>query len=519
METEDLDLGRERDTIKDYEPEMEGFKDYVFYLLETKGVNEKKSFSTSIYNAIQPSRVINHVPTPEAMEFLILAGDNGDFSKLEKFCKKSSKLMFKYWNILYPDKPRTSMLGILFRTLTQDMDISRKDLAAALDTSTSKLCYILNGKGTISYATFSKLADFLNISEFEFLEKLGEMDGREEVRLFTESVINARMRKGYSVEYAACALSVAPNDYIALENGELTVTKKQLKIIASMYGLDFLHLGNTAVIAHLITRKDFEEPDVTAYEQRVKSGDKVKLGNLAPFLCNMSLTNYLTDGKKYIPSNIIVNTILMCLLDSEKWQFVRDEMYYIGLIDEQKKYLTAKEMKALPPYYAPLLDSSLSANSSYTDILTFYRKQMGMSAADLGKLDLKVSKASLFDVIKRDGYISSLPLVYNTHKVLGCPFSAGIDLYMKESLKKKTNVEPLTIGTELSIYTINLLIDSVSEWTFLGNRIPNEDIKIMFSVLFSNKPKAEKFRTIANLGLPVPAFNSNKFFGSEKTDQ
>lgn len=513
-------MGREKAAIKDYEPGMENFKEYVFQLAKCKSVKEDRRFSTSIYNAVQPSRITHHIPVPEAMEFLILAGDNGDFSTLEKFCLENSKLLFYYWDILYPEKPQKSMLGILFRSLTQDSNLSRKELAAALDTSTSKLCYILNGKTRVSYNTFVKLAEFLNISEFEFLDKLANMDGKESIKLFTNTVNEARMRKGLSVEYAADTLGISPDDYIKLENGEIMVTKKQLKIITAMFGLDFIHLGNTAVIAHLITRRDFEEPNRTAYEQRIKSSDKVQPGNIVPFLASLSLTNYVTDGKKYVPSKIISSIVMMCLMDSEKWQFIRDEMYYIGLIDKRASYMTDEQLKSLPPYYTPLLDGTLSADASYNELLTFYREKMGMSVADIGKLDLKVSKTQLYDILKRDGYISNLPLLYNTHKVIGCPFAAGIDLYLKSYTEKKSaKLSPLTVGSEISLVTINQIIESNHTWDFLGNEIPHEDLKIVFSVLLSSKPKAEKFRVIANIGLPVPAFLKDKFFGTEKSLQ
>lgn len=469
--------------------------EYISHLKELPSIKAAIQRSLSMNKKIYRYNHTKQIPPADIMEFLVKYGEDGDYSNLKKISKDNARLLFEYWDILYPMAAQTSKLGMSYFKIASARGLTRTDMTKKVGLSRSKLSVITNGKYPITYKTFTKLVNSIGIDPLEFLYSLLDMGGVSAEKNFGDFIREGRLNNQITVDYAASSCNMSESDYLLMEQGKLAVSQGVLASISSLYNISYLKLARLALNACLVVATDIPKLNLSGYEDDCNDSTGVQDGNLVRLLVDISKKNYIVYNNFFFSARIWAIFMLLCLMDSTETR--KAEKFC--LLNRLKATKRIDEQPAPDPDLCfSLVPSGISADSDYIQIINDYRERYKMTDTDL--TSLCGAKSSLSARISKTGRLTSLRDLYAVHCVLDLPVVVGLHYYIDNYPKYAKKKTCLSFEDEqtVSMNQIDSIIDS-TEWKMIDKDIPSEHIKKIFHISLGKGLPTEKIWEIENI--------------------
>lgn len=203
---------------------------------------------------------------------------NGDWDKLRAAADQEPEMLYRYWDILYPDEDTAQNIYRALHDSIEESGVSREEITEKTKIIQSYLSRMECGRQKVAYEKIELIAEAIGKSPVDIIKKLVINPKEKVAREKCLSLLKeARITKGYTPEDMAKKLKISLIRYEGYENGRHNITVRVLVDVAKILDLDFDVLSKYALDGKFV--KDVEKMESLRQKTKVVPPNSEKKSN------------------------------------------------------------------------------------------------------------------------------------------------------------------------------------------------------------------------------------------------
>lgn len=431
---------------------------------------------------------------------------NGSLDDIRDIAETDIDVLYKFWNILYPNAYPKEKIGMEIRDIIEQGKYNRKDISQKTGISKPAQSAIENCSVKLTNVNLKKYAAYFNMEPKEILTRLITPSPEKEAReKFCLNLKLARFNQELTIDEIADKLNVQPLKYEKIEQGYSRLTVDTLFDICDLLSISFQEMVDLASVANL-TFRDMNNSSPKIKPRATVQSNTRKSGSLTAFFSELSEYDYIQHGSIKASSQTVLTICYLIFVGKIKTikKNTAEIVYYLTHITDEGN---------ISESYVKLAGLNTSTYSNTIgEIYEEQREKLKMTYNDISLIS-GCSRTHVFEKVAKN----SFPNPYYTE----CMFSAiglspaiGIESQIREEHKKNHTDQKIYI----SVDEIQKKIMQKNEWLLWKEPIMTKDLCKMFDILLSSDETGLKYRKISRLNLPQSFRKYEKSTSEEKQE-
>lgn len=449
------------------------------------------SLELSVYIQVIRGMLIEGKLPKEKVLISFLSKYNGSLNDIRDIAETDIDVLYKYWNILYPNSCPKEKIGMEIRDIIESEKYNRNEICQKTGISKPAQSAIENCSVKLTIANLKKYAAYFNMEPNEIMNRLTVASPAREAReKFGLNLMLARFNQEISIEEISSKLNIPPNKYEKIEQGCSRLTVDTLFDICDLLSISFQEMVDLASTANL-TFRDINDSSQKVKQKAttLKSSNK-KNGSLTALFSELSAYDYILNGTTKATTQTILTLCYLIFIGKVKTARRNTSEivhYLIHITDEGNISETYVKLAGL---------NTSTYTNTIGEIYEEQREKLKMTYNDLSLIS-GCPRAHIFEKVVKNHF----PNPYYTDSI----FSAvelspaiGIEDHIRAEHTKNHTDQKVCI----TIDEIQKKIIQKNEWFLWKEPIKAKELCKMFFILLSQDETGSKYRKIARLNLP-----------------